>query len=337
MIKTGLMSFGMSGKVFHAPFIFAHPLFELSAVCERHTKEASRTYPNIQSYQSIESLLNDPSLDLIVVNTPNNTHFEYAMKALEAKKHILVEKPFTITRLEAETLFAEAEKQQKKVFVFQNRRFDRDFASVQNVIEQHKLGKIHEAHLRFDRFKEGIGPKKFKEEDVPGAGIIYDLGPHLIDQAIALFGTPQSWTCHKSYLRKNTKVPDFAAIHLQYEAPLQVFITLSMRTMQAPAAYQFHGSEGSLLKFRSDVQEAQLILGKSPLDPHFAIETEHHFATLTARHAALIENIEVKVPSPDCSYMNFFNALADSILHQKPFPITQEEILTQISILEDIG
>ena len=177
-IVTGILSYGMSGRVFHAPFVHANSHFALHAICERSKKTAKERYPDVISYDSADELIHDPAVELVIVNTPNNTHVEYIRKSLLAGKHVLVEKPCAPTSAEAKELFDLAEKQNRYLMVFQNRRWDSDFRIVQRVVEKGALGKIIEAHFRFDRYRREKSPKVFKELRIPASGVSYDLGPH---------------------------------------------------------------------------------------------------------------------------------------------------------------
>ena len=181
-IKTAILSFGMSGKLFHAPFLSAHKGFQLMGAWERSKKNIQEIYPDTISYPTLESILDDKCIELVVVNTPNNTHYEYAKKALLAGKHIIVEKAFTTTVEEAIELKLLAEKMDKKISVYQNRRWDSDFKTVRKIIRSEVLGKLVETEFYFDRYKPMIGVKQHKETPGPGAGLLNDLGPHLIDE-----------------------------------------------------------------------------------------------------------------------------------------------------------
>lgn len=182
-INTGILAFGLSGRVFHSPFIQAHPGFRLNAVTERRHKKANQYYPGIKSYTTTEELINDNELELIVVITPNNTHFEFAKRALATGKHVHIEKPCTTSLSEAKELFAIGKTLQRKIMVYQNRRWDSDFQSVKYVLETGKLGKLIEVHFRFERYNYNAGFTSFKTPE-PGSGIVYGLVPHLLDQAI---------------------------------------------------------------------------------------------------------------------------------------------------------
>ncbi|MEN0055688.1 MAG: Gfo/Idh/MocA family oxidoreductase, partial [Mucilaginibacter sp.] len=188
------MAYGMSGRIFHAPFLTTNPGFTFKAVVERHEKKAGKKYPDVISYNSIDELLNDSEIELIIVNTPNNTHFDYAVQALNAGKHVLIEKPAAVTSAEVKALFDLGRKLNLKVMIYQNRRYDSGFISVKEVVESGRLGELIEVHFRLDRYRMPIGPKVFKEtKETPGNGLTYDLGAHLVDNAIYLFGKPLSY------------------------------------------------------------------------------------------------------------------------------------------------
>lgn len=207
-IKTALLSYGMSGRVFHAPFIELHPGFELAGSWERSAQKITTDHPRAKSYYTLESLLDDGDVELIIVNTPTYTHYEYAKKALLAGKDIVVEKAFTTTVAEAIELKKIAEEQNKKIAVFQNRRWDSDFKTVRSILDQGLLGEIIEGEIHFDRFNPSLSPKQHKEVPGPGAGILKDLGPHVIDQAVYLFGMPEELFADIRITRENSKVDD---------------------------------------------------------------------------------------------------------------------------------
>jgi scyllo-inositol 2-dehydrogenase (NADP+) len=229
-IVTGILSYGMSGRLFHAPFVDTHNGFNLYAVTERSQKKAIERYPEIKSYDSVDELLNDPKIELVIVNTPNNTHYEFAKKALEAGKHVLVEKPFAASSAEAKELFDLGRKMNKHVLVYQNRRWDTDFQSVKTAVESGKLGKLIELHFRFDRYRKEISPKAFKENPFPASGIGFDLGPHLLDQVISLFGRPLKWTKTSGSFRPGSIVDDYMNVHLLYPEGLNVYVTANLLT-----------------------------------------------------------------------------------------------------------
>ncbi|MFA4867272.1 MAG: Gfo/Idh/MocA family oxidoreductase [Pedobacter sp.] len=332
-IVTGLLAFGMSGKVFHAPFIDAHPGFKFHSVLERNQKNAVQEYPGVKSYDNFDELISDPEIELVIVNTPNFTHVDYTRRCLQAGKHVLVEKPFTPTSAEAKELFDLARSVGKKIFIYHNRRWDSDCTSIQKVVESGQLGQINEVHYRYDRYRKAIGPKTFKEEPNPASGLLYDLGPHLLDQAISLFGKPSSFYKVLGKHRENTKVDDYFMIHLAYPNDLNIFLTSSLLVADPQKAFVLHGSAGSFVKGRSDVQEEQLLKGMKLSNPVYGIEPAESKGRLT-----IIDdqgNPQVSyVDSEDGNYIGLFEAVYQAIVNDVPYPVTEDQIITQLEILE---
>ncbi|HEY1024598.1 MAG TPA: Gfo/Idh/MocA family oxidoreductase [Sphingobacteriaceae bacterium] len=331
-IVTGLLAYGMSGKIFHAPFLSQHEGFVLKAVTERTKKLAMSHYPDITSYDTPDALINAPDIELVVVNTPNHTHAQYAREALKAGKHVLVDKPFATSVAEAKDVFALAKKTGKHVFVYQNRRYSSDFLSLKQVLESGKLGRIIEVHFRFDRFRNFIGPKAFKETPVPGSGIFYDLGAHLIDQAISLFGRPVS--AHKTLwsYRENSQVDDYGTIHLIFGNQVNVFITASMLVADPLPGIVVHGTGGSYIKEFCDTQEEQLMAGMLPDDEDFGIEAPGKEGRLTVMNLQGNKQTSL-VASVKGRYMDIFDDVYQAVRGGTPFPVSEEEILTQMELL----
>lgn len=333
-IVAGVLSYGMSGQVFHAPFLDQKERFELRAVVERTKKLAQERYPNIISYDSVEALLDDDTIELVVVNTPNDTHYEYACKALEAGKHILVEKPFATNSKEAKELFDLGQKVGKHVFVFQNRRWDSDFKLVKRVIGSGELGSLIEVHVRFDRYRPEKSHKIFKEtRNRAGSGVLYDLGPHLLDQVLSLFGKPYKTMKITTTHRPDSEVDDFSSLILYYTDGPVVFIHANLLVANPMPAYVLHGTKGSFQKDRADIQETQLLAGMSPKDSEYGIEPSGKEGLLYA--IGIDGNVEMKYEQAlKGNYNGFFNAVHASIRRGEPFPITNDEIMWQMEILE---
>jgi scyllo-inositol 2-dehydrogenase (NADP+) len=330
-IKTALCSFGMSGWVFHAPFIHLHAGFELYAVFERTKNLAAEKYPGIKTFRSLEAMLADDTIELVVVNTPNYTHFEYARQALLAGKHVIIEKPFTNTVAEAEELIAIAEKQQRKLSVYQNRRWDSDFMTVQKVVQQKLLGDIVEAEMHFDRFSELLSYKQHKETPGPGAGILPDLGPHLIDQALQLFGMPDAVFADATNLRPISLVEDYFELLLFYKNA-RVRLKAGYLVREALPAYIIHGSKGSFIKPRADVQERDLQKEKSPADVDWGTEPEAAKGLLHTEMAGKL--IREYIPAEKGNYMAYYNGIYDALRNDKPLPVTAAEAWNVIRIIE---
>jgi scyllo-inositol 2-dehydrogenase (NADP+) len=263
LIKTGICSYGMSGKLFHAPFIQHHPGFELTAIVERTKNESREKYPDAKLYRSVDELIADDSLQLIIVNTPVQTHYDYAKKVIAAGKHVVVEKPFTVSSQEAEELVRLAEEKGVLLIVYQNRRYDGDYKAVKAVLEEKLLGDIKEVEIRYDRYRPEISYKLHKETDLPGAGTTYDLGTHLIDQALQLFGQPKALFADMMAMRDSSPVDDYFEIILYYDS-FRVRLKASCFVKESVAEYILHGSKGTFLQKRSDLQEANLLKNVSP-------------------------------------------------------------------------
>jgi len=333
VISAGLMAYGMSGKLFQGPFLDAHDGFKLHAVVERNQKNAEKDFPGIISYNTTDDLIADTSIELIVINTPNNTHYDYAKQALQAGKDILVEKPFTATSAEAKEIFALAKTLGKKVFVYQSRRWDSDYNAVVKVVKDGKLGKLSEVHFRYDRYKAAIGVKLFKEEPVAASGLMYDLGPHLLDQAISLFGKPDSFHKILGKNRPNTKVDDYFSIHLSYPDSVNVFVHANMLVTDVQPAFTLYGTYGSFIKERADIQEEQLLKGVKPNAPGFGAEPRDKEGKLTLIDTNG-EKTQELIASETANYLDLFESVYQSIINHQPFPVTEEQILTQLEILE---
>ncbi|NJB35095.1 Gfo/Idh/MocA family oxidoreductase [Croceivirga sp. JEA036] len=332
-IKTGIAAFGMSGSLFHAPFLRCHPQFEFSAVVERSKKKVHLDYENVKSYNSFDALLSDESIELVVVNTPNETHFEFALKAIKANKHVLIDKPFTTTAAEAKQLFKEAKKKGVFLLPYQNRRYDSDFLSVKEVVESGKLGNLVEVHFRYDRFRTAIVENSWKEDPAPGNGVIYNLGAHPIDGIISLFGIPLKWSKHSSSVRPNSQVNDYEHVHLLYPNNLRVFVTISLLVADPQPAFVLNGTMGTFKKHRTDVQENQLNEGMKPDNELFGVELPESEGILTTIDSNGLKKQE-KIAAQKANYMNVFEDVYQTLRMGKGYPVTEEQIIAQLEILE---
>lgn len=329
-IKTALLSYGMSGKVFHAPFLHVHPGFELVGAWERSQLKIQTDYPEARSYPSLEALLMD-DIDLVVVNTPVATHFEYARKAILAGKHVLVEKAFTTNAAEAEALDALAKVKGVKLCVFQNRRWDSDFRLVQSVLREGKLGDIVEAEFHFDRYNPNLSPKTHKETVNDGAGILKDLGSHLIDQALHLFGYPEGIFADVRITRAQSLVDDYIDILLYYPDK-RVRIKSGFFVMEPIPSYVLHGKNGSLLKPRGDVQEDDLKAGNIPSPDNWGYEPEGKEGVLHFEHDGIIERKRISAPAGN--YYEFFDALCRSISENTEVPVPAADGVKTMKIID---
>lgn len=325
-IKTALLSYGASGKLFHAPFLNLHDGYELIGAWERSKKNIVSDYPYTISYNSLEEILSSDA-ELIIVNTPIDTHFELTKKALEAGKNVVVEKAFTTTAEEAKILHQLTEKKKLKLCVYQNRRYDSDFLTVKKILSEDKLGDIVEAEIRFERFNPNLSPKHWKEDGNPGASILMDLGSHIIDQALVLFGYPEKLFADLRKTRINTKINDYFDILLYYPNK-RVRLKSSYFVKEATPAYVLHGKKGSFLKERGDVQENELRLNNKP--------NRETWGTEPAEKEGLLcyENIREKTKTLQGNYLWFYDELHQAIITDTEVPVTAMQAYKTMSIIE---
>jgi predicted dehydrogenase len=329
-INTALLSFGMSGQVFHAPFLEVHEGFNFYAVWERSKNLAQQKYPSVKTYKSLEELLNDEAIELVVVNTPSVTHYDYAKQSLLAGKHVIVEKPFTATVEEGEELIELSKEKGRQLSVYQNRRYDSDYKIVRKVIEENLLGDLIEAEFHYDRYTEQLSYKVHKETPTRGVGIVYDLGSHLIDQALHLFGMPQSVFADIDVLRPSSKVDDFFELLMFYNH-FRVRIHSSLLVREQLPAYILHGKKGSFIKAKTDVQEVDLQAGKIPNTADWGKEPENEKGLLHTEKDGKI--IKEYLPSPQGNYMQYYNGIYNALRNYQPLPVTAEEGLNVIRII----
>ena len=216
VINTAIIGFGLSGKVFHAPFIHTHPGFHLSVVVERHEQLSKTIYPYVDILKDYSFLLEDHTIDLVVVATPNVYHFPMVRELLHAGKHVVVEKPFVPTSAEADELISLAKRVEKKIFVYHNRRWDGDFLTIKKLINDGRLGEVKYYEEHFDRYSPEMKAGAWRDEAIPGGGILYDLGSHLIDHCLFLFGMPESIKASIKAERKGSPVDDYFNLELKY-------------------------------------------------------------------------------------------------------------------------
>jgi scyllo-inositol 2-dehydrogenase (NADP+) len=329
-VKTALLSYGMSGKVFHAPFLTLHPGFELMGAWERSKDLIRQDYPHAKRYESIEALLAD-DIDLVVVNTPVDTHYEYAKQAIAAGKHTLVEKAFTTTAAEAKELGELAKAKGVTLTVYQNRRWDSDFLTVKQVLESGILGEIVEAEIRFDRYNPILSPKAWKESTNAGAGVLKDLGPHVIDQALALFGMPEGIFADIRTLREGSQVDDNFDILLYYPSKRARLHGGFFNREQQPG-FVLQGRNGSFFKYRADVQEDTLKTGAKPNLDGWGTEPEDKSGLL--HYAENGEAVRKAYPTLKGNYYGIFDGVHNAITQGAPEPVTAQDGLHIMQIID---
>ncbi|HYI76708.1 MAG TPA: oxidoreductase [Chryseolinea sp.] len=330
-IKTALLSYGMSGEIFHAPLLAVNPGFELSMVLQRNSDKAKQRYPHTKIARTVDEVISDSDIELVVINTPNDSHYQFATKALESGKHVIVEKPFTVTTKEADTLIALAKKTNRQLTVFQNRRWDGDFMTVKKVVDNKWVGKIAEFELHYDRYRNYIEANTWKEEQGPGSGILYNLGSHMLDQVLVLFGMPLDVDARVGTQRPNGKVEDYYDIRLSYE-DFHAIVKSSYLVREATPRYILHGTEGSFIKYGIDPQEQALKEGKIPGSAGWGTEGKELWGKLNTNVGGL--HFEGSIETIAGDYTQFYKNVYEAIRESKPLAVRPEESKNVIQLIE---
>lgn len=307
--NVGLIGFGLGGQIFHAPFIHLADHLHLATIktsSPENIKLAEKRYPEVTIAENNEDVIKDESLDVIVISVPNHLHFDLCRSALLAGKHVVVDKPFTISSTESETLIKLAEKVKKHIFVFQNRRLDSDFLTVKKLINSKRLGKIVETEIHFDRYRP-IPKESWKEQNTPGVGTHWDLGPHLIDQAVQLFGIPiKIWADLKSQ-RPKGEIIDYFDIQLFYDG-FKVILKAGSLVQGPVPRYKIHGEEATFIKYSMDIQEPTMVAGTFPKkNEPWVREPEEQYGMLYTPEGS------ETIPSETGHYIHFYNNVADTL------------------------
>ncbi|KAL8787717.1 MAG: hypothetical protein Q9213_002037 [Squamulea squamosa] len=343
--NVGIIGYGAAAKVFHIPLIEVLPEFKFYAVVQRHPtpdNDASKAHPGIKNYRRAEELVEDRLVDIVVVTTTPATHFELAKLALEHGKHVLVEKPFVPTSKEADELIALAKKHQKYLTVFQNRRWDQDFLTIQSLMQQNTLGRIVEFESHFDRYKPSTaGSKAWKTRVEPGGGAIYDLGTHLIDQIVQLFGLPKKITAFLGSQRLEDDNPGVydasCTVLLHYHDGMMATVKVAVVSAEVEQLrFWVRGEKGSYKKYHEDCQEAHLTAGMRPGDPGFGIEPDSRHGTLTTAVNSLFtaKPYPTLQPTASTTYKAIYAQLANAVSGKGEVPVKAEEARDVIRLIE---
>jgi len=310
LINVALAAYGMSGKVFHSPLIENNPHFKLYKILERTKNLSKQEYPEAIIVSSYADILSDRKIDLVVVNTPDTFHYEMCKQALEAGKNIVVEKPFTQSVSEAEELIDLAKKKKLIITVFQNRRLDGDFMTIQKIIEEKSLGRLTEFESHFDRYRTYIAPNTWKETGNEKIGVLYNLGSHMIDQALVLFGMPFSVTSHLDILRDKGTVPDYYDIRMQYKK-FAAILKCSYLVRHPGPRYSIHGTSGSFQKWGIDPQEEALKNHHTPNESNWGKEAKAEWGILDTEINGIhiCGKVETIPGNYNLYYENLYNVL----------------------------
>ena len=329
-INVGLVGFGMAARVFHAPLIHANPLLRLTHIVQRHGDEAGKAYPQARTVRDLDAMLVDPSVDLVVVATPNTTHFDVAGHSLRTGKHVVLDKPFTITSKDADTLIALAKNIGRVLSVFQNRRWDGDFLTVRQILSKNLLGQLAEFESRYDRFRPTVNANKWREQPLPGSGILYDLGPHLIDQALVLFGRPAGIYAEVRRQREGANADDSFELHLEYPQ-LSVMLKAGMLVCEPSPRYVLYGTRGSYVKYGLDPQEEALKNGGSPDQPNWGMEKEDLWGTHIQCDGAVQRS---RYPTLAGCYPDYYTNVARAIRGEEELAVKPEQAREVIRLIE---
>lgn len=331
MINAGLVGFGFAGKTFHAPFIQAVPGLRLAAIVQRKGEEAARVYPEAKLVRSIEDLLADSTIDLIVVATPNQSHFQLAKQSLEHGRHVVIDKPFTTTSAEANELVSLAEAQGKVLSVYFNRRWDGDFQTVRKLLSDGSLGRVVSFESHFDRFRPELKQSAWREQNAPGSGVLFDLGSHLIDQAMTLFGIPSAVEADVRMERSGAAVDDAFDVMLIYPDK-RALLRATMLANISGARFTLHGTEGSYVKYGMDPQEDALKAGQTPSHNEWGKESEENWGKLSI--AVGVKNQVRRIPTLAGDYRKFYENVRDAIEKGEPVAVKPTEALNVMIGLE---
>lgn len=326
-IRTGLIGYGTAGAVFHAPLIAAASGLRLTAIGSRRADDIARDFPEAKAYENPQALIDDPDIELVVVATPNDTHAALARAALAAGKHVVVDKPFTLDAGEAEALIALADAAKRKLSVFHNRRWDSDFLTVRRLVDDGRLGEVAYYEAHFDRFRPEI-KQGWRETEVPGAGLLYDLGAHLIDQALVLFGMPRAVTADVARQRAAARADDYFHVVLDYGRRRAV-LHASVLVRDPGPRYLVHGDGGSFVKYGMDGQEAALREGRRPGGEGWGEDDPALFGRFTD-----VDGTVATIDSLPGRYTAFYEGIAASIRDGSPLPVEAREARDVIRVIE---
>lgn len=329
-IRVGLIGYGYASKTFHAPLISGTPGMELAVVSSSDADKVKADWSNVSVFSEPKHIFADPTIDLVVIPTPNDTHFPLAKAALEAGKHVVVDKPFTVTLSQARELDAIARNQGKLLSVFHNRRWDSDFLTVKSLINEGRLGEVAYFESHFDRYRPQVR-NRWRELAGPGSGIWYDLGPHLLDQAVNLFGLPVSLSVDLAQLRPGAQATDYFHAVLAYPQR-RVVLHGTLLAAAETARYIVHGSRASYVKYGLDPQEERLKNGERLPQEDWGYDMRDGVLTRVEGE----DRVEETLLTTPGNYPAYYAAIRDALngVGENPVPASQA---IQIMELIELG
>ena len=329
-IKVGLVGYGLSGATFHAPLLSVVEEFEITKVVSSKKEKVQQDLGDVEVVSSLEEVLEDATIELVVISTPSGLHYEMAKQSLEAGKHVILEKPMVVEAWEAEELIKIADEKKLLLSVYHNRRWDNDYLTVKKLISDGVLGEINTYQVHYDRLRPNVRDR-WREMQGAGSGVLYDLGSHLIDQALDLFGWPQFVLADVFAQRENAQTDDYFHVILGYEKLRVILHSGSIVPSNGPR-FQVHGSKGSFIKYGLDGQEDALKEGKKPINDSWGADDPQYYGKLITVDGE-IEKHET-IETLHGSYITYYKKIAESILVGKSAPVTANEGLLVIKIIE---
>jgi len=328
-INTALCSYGMSGLVFHGPLLEAHPGYKVGKILERHRHDSKGKHPGAELVRDYEAIISDPSIELVVVNTPDHLHADMVSRAIEAGKHVVVEKPFTLKVSDADMLINLADQKGVILSVFHNRRWDGVYLTVKEVLGSGKLGRLVDFEIHFDRFRNYI--KESWKDQANGTGTLYNLGSHLVDQTLNLFGMPDRLFCDCRMLRDGALTDDSYDLLLHYPG-FKCMLRSSYLVREPGPSFMLHGTEGSFLAWGSDPQERDLKAGLIPGSEGWGVDPEFSHAKInTDLDGEHLEGAYQLVPG---NYLAYYDNVYAAIRNNTPLTVTAQQGRDVIRIIE---
>ncbi len=330
-IRAGVVGFGLAGQVFHAPMIDAVDGLELAGVVERSKREAETRYPGIRTYASLEAMLEDSTLELIVIATPNEAHAELAKRALAASRNVVVDKPVGNSSDEIAAMMTAARTSGRNLIPYHNRRFDGDFMTLRELLREKKLGDVAHFESTFDRWRPVPKPEVWRDAGGPGTGTLLDLGTHLVDQIIQLFGLPEAVSGEVLIERAHARAVDSFTVRMHYDG-LIATASANCLSAQPRPRYRVRGDKGDFVKWGLDPQEERLRANGSQVTNDLGVETESAWGVLATDEDGRIE--KRRVPTLAGDYRRYYAGVRDALLGKASLPVTALEAWQVARVLE---
>ncbi len=329
-IQTAIIGYGKAAQIFHVPLLKSSDDFDVISVLQRTKSDAKKDFPDGKIVRDLKDLLKDDAVELVIITTPNHYHFEQAFEALSADKHVVVEKPFTVTSDEAEKLIRLAQSKKRVLTAFQNRRWDGDFLTIKKLIHEKAVGRVVEFESAFNRFRNFLRDDAWKEKDLPGSGIMYDLAPHLVDQAVLLFGMPEK-VFADIRAQRGGDADDWFEINFYYPG-FKAKLKAGMLVPEHSPRMILRGEKGTYIKYGLDLQEQALADGNMPDSENWGQESEKHWGTLYKEVNGEITTQKVETVAGN--YPAFYKELAYAIRNKQTPPVIPDTAKKVIKLLE---